>query len=657
MAPDPNFSGYVTRYGTRCTDGRSIKAHAFKHMDGQQVPLVWQHMHNSPENVLGHLILTHKDDGVWADGFFNSTPLGVQARALVEHKDIKHLSIWANGLLERASEVLHGNIGEGSLVLKGANPGAMIQNVNLQHSDNTVEVVDDEAIIYCGEEIVHGGFTTVDPPRRMPMRTQPPMPEPSGDEGSVQQVLDSMTDQQRQVMYGLIGSLQQSAGGVQNDNTTKKGTEPVTRNVFDQSDGKNVADGATLTHADANGIFMAAQQPGNTLKSAVQEYCLAHGIDSIETLFPYDQALTTSPDFITRRTEWVAGVLGGVNKTPFSRIRSWSADLTFEDARAKGYIKGNLKKEQFFEISRRITTPQTIYKKQKLDRDDMIDITDFDVVQWLQIEMRLMLDEELARAIMIGDGRDVADDDKINATNIRPIISDDPFYVSTFQVDLTDSSSSADEIVDAVVNSMEFYRGAGNPYFYTTLSYLAKLRLAKDTLGRRLYANVQEISDAMGVKGIITCEAFEAVSGLIGIIVNLSDYTVGADKGGNVAMFDFFDIDYNQNKYLIETRCSGALTKYKSALVFEEFTGAGGMLPNPTVPTFDPATGIVTIPTVSHVTYVTVASDGTESSTLSSGAQTAIAAGTTVHVRAKAASTYSFADDEHADWNFTRDSA
>jgi hypothetical protein len=349
-------------------------------------------------------------------------------------------------------------------------------------------------------------------------------------------------------------------------------------------------------------------------------------------------------------------VLGGVRRVPFARIRSWTADLTHEDARAKGYIKGSLKKEQFFKIARRITTPTTVYKKQKLDRDDVVDITDFDVVQWMQTELRLMLDEEVARAILMGDGRDVSDEDHINADNVRPILDDDELYVTTLEIDLTDGSSTADEIVDGVISSLRFYRGSGTPTLYTTRPYLAQILVAKDTLGRRLYNSIAEVATAMGVDRIIAVEAMESVPHLIGIIVNLTDYTVGADKGGEVNMFDFFDIDYNQLKYLLETRLSGAMTKYKGALVLKEFTGAGGMLVDPTPPTFNSATGVVTIPTTSHVTYVTVASDGTESSSLTAGAQTAIAAGTEVHVRAKAASTYSFPNDAEEDWFFTRDS-
>jgi Caudovirus prohead serine protease len=664
---EPDFSGYATRSGIKCSDGRTIAHQAFKGMDGQTVPLVWQHQHNDPANVLGHAILRSREDGVWAEGFFNDTKQGQNARTLVAHKDIKNLSIYANQLVQRASEVLHGVIREVSLVLAGANPGAFIENVNLAHGDDGLD--DDlEAIIYTGEEITLAHASqTISGPKQVPMTGNPPAGDAADDadgddlppDATVEDVVASLTDMQKNVVFALIGAaMQQDAeSGVPTDNIThdSKG-DAVTRNVFDQTTDEKAA-GQVLTHSDMKGIFDEAAKLGS-LKAAVEGYALTHGIDDISTLFPYDQAVTNTPEWISRRMEWVAGVLAGVRKTPFARIRSWTADITQEEARAKGYIKGNLKKEEFFRVARRITTPQTVYKKQKLDRDDIIDITDFDVVAWMQTEMRVMLDEEVARAILIGDGREVDDVDKIDPTHVRPILGDDEMYVTTLEVDLTDTSSSADEIVDAVVTGMRYYRGSGNPVMYTTLPYLSKMLLAKDTLGRRLYPTKAELAAALGVSAIVPVEAMETQSGLIGIIVNLTDYTVGADRGGRVSLFDFFDIDYNQFKYLIESRFSGAMTKYKGALVVQEFSGAGGMLAFPTAPTFVASTGVVTIPTMTHVSYVVVdPTTGAEGSPLSAGAQTAIDAGASIHIRAKAASTYSFADDANDDWTFTRDSA
>jgi hypothetical protein len=673
----PDFTGYVTKYGIKCSDGRTIRAHAFAHEDGAQIPLVWQHQHKEATNILGHLVLQHRDDGVYVQGFFNDTKQGMNGRALVKHRDVKNLSIYANHLQQNGMTVTHGSLVEGSLVLSGANPGALIDNVSITHGDDMIES-DDEVVIYTDEIIEHAS-TTVPGPKKVVMdKPKGNMPKPTADnpdpdgdgdndlfdpadgglgpDASVQDIVDTMTDQQKNVMYALVGAAMKQDGlGDDQDGsgTNTKGEGSVTRNVFDQGDEKKKP-GSTLTHSDIGSIFQAAHKMGS-LKGAVEEYALSHGIDDISTLFPYDQAVTDTPEWISRRMEWVASVLASTRKTPFARIRSWTADLTLDEARAKGYVKTNLKKEQYFAVARRITTPQTIYKKQKLDRDDILDITDFDVVSWLQTEMRVMLDEELARAVLVGDGREVDDSDKISPTNVRPILGDDELYVTALNVDLTDASSTADEIVDAVVNGLRYYRGSGNPIMYTTLPYMSRMLLAKDTLGRRLYATKVELAAAMGVSDIIPCEALEASSGLIGIIVNLADYTVGADKGGEVSMFDFFDIDYNQFKYLMETRVSGAMTKYKGAITIQEFTGAGGMLPNPTAPTFVTSTGVATIPTTTHVSYVVVNdSDGTVGSALTAGAQTAITSGTSIHFRAIPAATYSFVDDANQDWTFTR---
>jgi HK97 family phage prohead protease len=675
----PDFTGYATRANVKCADGRVISSQAFKGADGVSVPLVWQHQHNSVENVLGHAILHHREDGVYAEGFFNDTPTGQNAKTLVENKDVRALSIYANKLKQVGSDVIHGVIREVSLVLSGANPGAFIDNINFAHSDDA-DINDGEAIIYMDDDsarLVHDASSkTVMPPTKTKM-SKAPMPQASSsasddsdgqddadpDDTTVQDVFDTLNDTQKNVVYALIGAAmkQDDTGNGQAGSTInndQKGDAPVSRNVFDQTDDTTVKKpGATLSHSDVQGIFSSAHK-GGSLKAAVDEYALEHGIDDISVLFPYDQAVTDTPEWISRRMEWVAAVLAGTRKTPFSRIRSWTADLTLDEARAKGYVKANMKKEQYFAVAKRITTPQTIYKKQKLDRDDITDITDFDVVSWLQTEMRVMLDEELARAILVGDGREIDDPDKISPANVRPILGDDELYVTNLNVDLSDSGSTADEIVDQVVTGMRYYRGSGNPIMYTTLPYLSKMLLAKDTLGRRLYATKVELAAAMGVSDIIPCEVLEQTANLIGIIVNLADYTVGADKGGEVSMFDFFDIDYNQFKYLMETRVSGAMTKYKGALTVMEVSGAGGMLPYPTPATFVSSTGVVTIPTTSHVTYVVVDdSDGSQGSALTAGAQTAIDAGTSVHIRALAASTYSFVDDANQDWTFTRPSA
>ena len=698
----PDFSGYVTKYGIRCSDGRTIQAHAFKHNDGAQIPMVWQHQHDAPDNILDHMILEHMNDGVRVQAFFNDTAPGQQAKALVEHKDITNLSIFANGLVEKNKIVVHGNIKEGSLVLSGANPGAFIDNVNIAHGDGT-QILEDEAVIYTDEGLVlaHGidGVSNAVPaPKKVGQQkgampeaksdssntTKPTAnnPDPDGDgdndlfdpsdgglgpDATLQQVYDTLTNEQKAMVNTLVGIAAEGADQ-QTDNSNdsnkinhdadQKGDDPVTRNVFDQSD----ADGrptsrATLSHSDIKGIFESAHK-GGSLKGAVEEYALAHGIDSIATLFPYDQAVTDTPDFISRRMEWVSSVLSSTRKTPFARIRSWTADITFQEARAKGFIKGSLKKEEYIRIARRITLPQTIYKKQKLDRDDILDITEFDVVTWLQTEMRILLDEELARGILIGDGRDADDPDKIDTANVRPIYGDDEMYVTPVYVAasaINDGPNGPDAIVDGVVNAFRFYRGSGNPIMYTTRIWLAKMLLIKDTLGRRIYPTVVELSAALGVNDVVPCEVMESIPDLIGIIVNLTDYTTGTDRGGEVSMFDFFDIDYNQFKYLMETRVSGAMTKYRGALTIVQFTGTG-MLVDPASPTFNEVTGVGTIPAFSgdHYTYVTVGDDGSLSSALTAGDQAAITPGSYVMYRAVPDTGYEFATDAF-EWTFRRD--
>lgn len=697
MAPEPDFSGYVTRYGVRCADGRVIKPGAFRDNDGQTVPLVWHHQHDSVENVLGHVILHARDDGTYGEGFFNDTQAGRQAKALVMHKDIRNLSIYANQLIQQAMDVVHGMIREVSMVLSGANPGAFIDFVNLEHS---LDGTDDEAIFYTDEEIVlaHSAAPAATMPPTKPALADMAAAVPATSTGSaapvvhavdvsaalpaaqsaagaskprtVQDVIDSMNEEQQQVLFALVGeaSAQQSAPppdpatsitGSEPD--PQKGDAQVTRNVFDQNqDGGQAQPGGILTHSDLQQIFADANKKGS-LRDAVEEWALAHSITNIDLMFPDAKAVTDTPDWVSRRQEWVAGVLGNTRHTPFSRIKSMTADITLDEARARGYVKGALKREEFFAVAKRVTTPQTIYKKQRLDRDDIVDITDFDVVAWLKAEMRLMLDEEVARAVLIGDGRDVADPDKINEANVRPILTDADLYVT--QVNIDDSfipptaSQTYEYIIDQVVTAMQYYMGTGVPVFYGPRSWITKMLLTKDTLGRRLHSTVTELADAMGVAGIVPVDVMETMAGsVVGIIVNLADYTIGADRGGEVNFFDDFDIDYNRYTYLYETRLSGALTRFKSAIVVKLFTGAGGPLADPAAPTFVKSTGVVTVVdhTTDHYTYVTVAADGTETAVGSYGAQTAIAAGASVHYRAKAASTYTFANNAKCDWTFQR---
>lgn len=659
----PDFSGYATKAGLKCSDGRVIMPDAFKHQDKTTVPLVWQHNYSEPTNILGHAILENREDGVYAYGYFNDSEPAKNARVLVQHGDIKSLSIYANQLTEKAKQVLHGFIRELSLVLSGANPGALIDNITLAHQDGNMVTLEDEAIIYTGLDLERETSDSKDDSKDDDKDVK------HEDDGpSVQEVYDSMTDQQKEVVHYMIGvaledKVKQSAisdtAVVHSDDSSKSTDDDkkdglrMSRNVFEQQGGAKKEEHA-LTHDAIKGIVADAQKLGS-LKEAVEAYALKHGINDIEILFPDAKAITATPEFDARRVEWVAGVINGTRHSPFSRIKSLSADLTFDEARAKGYIKGNLKKEEFFGVSKRITTPSTIYKKQKLDRDDIVDITDFDVVVWLKGEMRLMMDEELARAILIGDGRDVDDEDKIRdpagateGAGIRSILNDHELYVATANVNIGDSGSSQTEIVDAIVRAMRFYKGSGSPTLYTTLPRLTEMLLARDSFGHRLWKTPSELAAEMGVSSIVTVEVMEDETDLVGIIVNLKDYVVGADKGGEINFFDDFDIDYNQYKYLLETRVSGALTKIRSALVIRT-TASGNVLVTPLAPAWNPDTFTVTVPTVTGVVY----KDG-EGVTLTTGAPVTLDPGETLNVIATPASGYYFESDQDDEWVYSR---
>ena len=599
---EADFSGYATKAGLVCSDGRTIMPDAFKHQDKVRVPLVWQHGHKDPENVLGHAILENRPDGVYTYAFFNKTTKAAHARELVEHRDINMMSIWANELIQRGKNVYHGAIREVSLVLSGANPGALIENVTIRHSDGEDDTLEDEAIIYTGLEIEHS-----DNSGKKEEVQHADSGTDGGDDKTVQDVYDSLTDEQKQVVHFMIGSaieevkseMQQDNLGDDDANDNSKGNE-MKHNVFEQKEDEKPS--YTLSHSDIAGIVADATKNGS-LKEAVENFALSHGIDDIDILFPDAKAVDNIPEYLKRRTEWVSEFLGATRKSPFSRIKTLSADLTFDEARAKGYVKGTLKKEEWFGISKRVTTPTTVYKKQKLDRDDIVDITDFDVVAWLKAEMRLMLDEEVARAGLIGDGRDVSHEDKINEQNIRPIATDHELFVTTINVNLDDASSSVQELVDSIVENRRFYKGTGLPNFYTSEIYIAKILLLKDSLGRRIYKTLDEFATEIRCAKVVAVEPMEEVADLVGILVNPVDYVYGATRGGEVSMFDDFDIDYNQYKYLIETRLCGALTKLKSAIVIRKVAGTDTLVV-PNAPTFDPETGALTIVATTGATYV-----------------------------------------------------
>ena len=654
---EADFSGWATKAGLKCSDGRTIMTGAFKHQDQMKVPLVWQHQHKDPENVLGHVMLTNKDEGVWADAFFNNSARAQHMRDAVQHEDITMMSIWANELLERSGKVLHGAIREVSLVLSGANPGALIENVSIRHSDGGEEMLDDEVIIYTGEQIVHA-----DAEEDSDEIEHADEDEEGGE--TVKDVYDDMSDKQKEVVHYFVSEALQASGDLEeggeaeqdnvgdageedtlNHDSDQEGTETMTgtSNVFEKDETANA--GPVLSHSDIDQIFADAAK-GGSLRDAVQAAALQHGIENLDVLFPEARALTRTPEWDKRDTGWVSSVLGGARKSPFSRVKTWTADLTFEQARAKGYIKGDMKKEEFFSVAKRETTPQTIYKKQKLDRDDILDITDFDVVSWMKGEMRMMLDEEIARAILVGDGREVSDEDKIKETNIRPIAGDDPFYTLSIGVNLADADSSVQEVIDALILNREFYKGTGTPTFYTTENFIAQCRLLKDADGRKLYRSIDEIAADLRVTGLVPVEILDEYPEIVGVMVNMSDYVVGSDKGGNVTMFDDFDIDYNQYKYLIETRLSGALAKPRSAVVVYS-TAVGDTAVVPEAPTQDPDTFAVTIPVVTGVTY-TDGDGNTVSGTV------AMAAGDVLNVQAWADSNYYFAGGFKTRWSFMR---
>lgn len=576
-----DFSGWATRNDVECSDGRIIRKDAFIENDGQTVPLVYNHDHNDPLNVLGHALLVNKPEGVFVYGSFNDSVAGKNAKELVRHGDITSLSIYANKLKQNGPEVLHGAIREVSLVLAGANPYARIVDV-MAHG-----LYDEsDAVIYSGEgiEVYHAEEGKPDEPKKEPPKED--KPEQNESEETVGEILDSLTEKQRAVVEYLIEEAlkeepeddsddSEEAEDTKEADKAKEG-EDMKHNVFDGTENKEEN---VLSHADVEAIFADAKRYGS-LKDSV----LAHGITNIDYLFPDAKNVTTTPELITRRMEWVDVVMNGVHHTPFSRIKSIEANLTVNEARAKGYIKGHQKAEEVFSLLRRTTTPQTVYKKQKLDRDDILDITDFDVVAWLKAEMRMMLDEELARAFLVGDGRLSTSDDKINEANIRPIYNDEDLYTIkqtiTYPANATDDQK-AKEFIKAAVKSRINYKGSGNPTLFTTEDVLTDLLLMEDNMGRVIYDSVEKLATALRVKNIITVPVMEGVTrsetvqgttttyDVLGVIVNLADYNVGADKGGAVSMFDDFDIDVNQQKYLIETRCSGALIKPYSAITLQ----------------------------------------------------------------------------------------
>ena len=615
-----DFGGWATRANLLCSDGRIIRENAFEECDGKRVPLVWNHQHNDPDAVLGHALLENRGDGVYAYCTFNDTQAGQNAKLLVQHGDVDQLSIYANKLKQQGRDVIHGVIREVSLVLAGANSGARIDSV-VMHSDDSYE----EGYIYSGEFL-----DDVDPIEHADSEKKG---EPEMGEGeTIQDVLDTLTEKQRKVVFAIVGQILSDNGydeeddmshsdgeeetvedvlntltekqqeavsdlieqvlsdmeegeneeedddedmyeedyDEENDEDIEGGNDDMKHNVFDQETAGDV-----LTHSEMAEIMEDARRNGSLADAVLQ-----HGIEQIDYLFPDAKTMDTAPAFIKRDDTWVADVMNSVHKTPFSRIKSILADITEADARAKGYIKGNLKTEEFFSLMKRTTTPTTIYKKQALDRDDVVDITDFDVVAWLKTEMRMMLNEEIARAVLVGDGRSASSNDKINEQNVRPIWTDDDVYTVKAAINVTSSTSDdekAKAFIKACKKSRKEYKGSGNPVMFMSEDMLTDCLLLEDTNQRVIYDTVDKLATALRVSKIVTVPVMDGLTRVVGsnthtlagIYVNLTDYNIGADKGGAVNLFDDFDIDYNQMKYLIETRCSGALTKPYSAVALE----------------------------------------------------------------------------------------
>lgn len=620
MANSYDCSGWATKANMLCADGRVIMKDAFKECDGETVPLVWNHQHNSVDEVLGHALLENRDEGVYAYVNFNDTDSGQCAKLLVRHGDVNRFSIYANRLKQQGSNVVHGVIRELSLVLAGANPGAVIESVMMHGEDSFEEgyITSDEYIeniealshaddekgeeevaedsnkksIKDGDETIKDIFDTLDEKQKNAVYAVIGLALEEGnadedeeddvthsdetdDDETVEEVLSTLTEKQSKVVHALIGmALEEKNVDVEEDEEKEGGNTDMKRNLFENETDNN----ETLSHSEMIEIMEDAKRIGSLKDSFLQ-----HGIEKIDYLFPDAKNLSNTPDFIKRDDTWVSDVMNAVHKTPFSRIKSVHADITEADARAKGYVKGNLKFEEVISLLKRVTTPTTIYKKQKLDRDDVVDITEMDVVAWLKAEMRMMLNEEIARAVLVGDGRSNSSNDKINEQNIRPIWTDDDVYTIKVPVNVAKAATDDEKakgFIKACIKSRRNYKGSGNPAMYISEDMLTNCLLLEDANGRVIYDTIEKLATALRVKKIIPVPVMENLTRtvasnthtLAGIYVNLIDYNIGADKGGAVNMFDDFDIDYNQMKYLIETRCSGALTTPFSAAAIELVT-------------------------------------------------------------------------------------
>nr|DAM57707.1 MAG TPA: major capsid protein [Caudoviricetes sp.] len=586
MAVNCDFSGYATKNDVRCSDNKVIRHGAFAAYDGKTVPLVWQHQHKDVANVLGHADLEVREDGVYAYAHLNHSDAGRTAREMVRNGDVKAMSIYATHVKARGNDVVHGELVEVSLVLRGANPGAFIDQVSIQHGDDGDEI---EAVMYTDAQIDFVSHTDddeaedseVEETEDVEHAEEDPEDEESygdGDDPTLGEIFDSMTEEQKTAVYAIVGQLvdaeDEEAETPDEDTAHSDTTTEDTmahQNVFE---GSKTEELPTLSHADVEQIFADAKACGS-LKDAVLAHADQYGIKQIDTLFPDAKNLWNTPEFIKRKTDWVSSVVGAAKHSPFSRIKTQFADITADEARAKGYIKGNKKKDEVFTLLKRVTTPTTIYKKQRLDRDDILDITDFDVVSWIRGEMRIMIEEELGRAVLLGDGREASSDDKIKEENIRPIFKEDPLYAPRV---ILAKQTSTEDMLDSIVRAMDDYEGSGNPTWFAAPQTVTEILLLKDKMGHRLFNSMSDLADYVGVskivkvplmKNLVRTSAKNGKVDALGIIVNMTDYTIGADKGGQLFAAEDFDISFNQYHYLLETRLSGALTKVKSAIVVE----------------------------------------------------------------------------------------
>ena len=586
MSVNCDFSGYATKNDVRCSDNKVIRHGAFAAYDGKTVPLVWQHQHKDVANVLGHADLEVREDGVYAYAHLNHSDAGRTAREMVRNGDVKAMSIYATHVKARGNDVVHGELVEVSLVLRGANPGAYIDQVSIQHGDDGDEL---EAVMYTDAQIDFVSHTDddeaedseVEETEDVEHAEEDPEDEEAdgdGDDPTLGEIFDSMTEEQKTAVYAIVGQLvdaeDEEAETPDEDTAHSDTTTEDTmahQNVFE---GSKTEELPTLSHADVEQIFADAKACGS-LKDAVLAHADQYGIKQIDTLFPDAKNLWNTPEFIKRKTDWVSSVVGAAKHSPFSRIKTQFADITADEARAKGYIKGNKKKDEVFTLLKRVTIPTTIYKKQRLDRDDILDITDFDVVSWIRGEMRIMIEEELGRAVLLGDGREASSDDKIKEENIRPIFKEDPLYAPRV---IMAKQTSTEDMLDSIVRAMDDYEGSGNPTWFAAPQTVTEILLLKDKMGHRLFNSMSDLADYVGVskivkvplmKNLVRTSAKNGKVDALGIIVNMTDYTIGADKGGQLFAAEDFDISFNQYHYLLETRLSGALTKVKSAIIVE----------------------------------------------------------------------------------------